>query len=85
MIELKTEIVKEKFDDEEFEMLRITAETNYPSSEIRFFMNDKHMATTYTNVDGVAEAGISNTTDEVSFYVVCCDEQSETLIVNPKE
>ena len=84
MIELKSKIIKEEFDDEEYEMLQITANTTHPSTEIQFFMNKKHMATTYTNIDGEAEVGTSNTTDKLSFYCKCGGEESEELIINDK-
>jgi len=85
MIELRSEIVKEEFDDEEYEMLHIIANTTHPSSEIQFYMNKNHMATTYTDSEGKAEAGTSNTTDKLSFYCICGDEESEELIINPKK
>jgi hypothetical protein len=85
MIELKSEIVKEEFDEEEYEMLRITANTSYPSSEIEFYMNDKHMATTYTDIDGMASVGTSNTTEKLTFYCICSDEESEEFTVNSKK
>lgn len=85
MIELKSEIVKEEFDEEEYEMLRVIANTTYPSEEIEFYMNDNHMATTYTNVEGVAEVGTSNTSEKLTFYCICCDEESEELVVKPKK
>ena len=85
MIELKIEIVKEKFDDEEFEMLKIIANTDHPSTEIQFYMNKKHMATTYTDNKGKAEVGTSNIEEKLSFYCICADEQSDELIIKPQK
>ena len=79
------EISKEEFDDEEYEMLCITANTTHPSTEIEFYMNESHMATTYTDTNGKAEVGTSNTTEKLRFYCICDDEQSEELVVNPKK
>ena len=85
MIELESEIIKEEFDDEEYEMLCITANTTHPSAEIEFYVNESHMATTYTDTNGKAEVGTSNTTEKLRFYCICDDEQSEELVVNPKK
>ena len=48
-------------------------------------MNESHMATTYTDTNGKAEVGTSNTTEKLRFYCICDDEQSEELVVNPKK
>ena len=83
MIELESEIIKEEFDDEKYEMLSITANTTHPSTEIEFYMNESHMATTYTDNEGKAEVGTSNTTEKLKFYCICGEEESEELVVNP--
>ena len=70
---------KEQFDeDNSFDMLEIRAETDYPSSEISFYMNDNHLATTMTDNEGVAVAGISyETNQDYTFSIIIKEEKVE--------
>ena len=54
-----TKKIEQIDEDNNVEMLEIRAETDHPSTEISFYMNKSHLATTMTNKDGVAIAGIS--------------------------
>lgn len=54
-----TKKIEQIDEDNKVEMLEIRAETDHPSTEISFYMNDNHLATTMTDSDGVAIAGIS--------------------------
>lgn len=69
----------EKIDEEhEVEMLEIRAETDHPSSEISFYMNENHLATTMTDSDGVAIAGISyQPNQDYTFSIMVKEEKVE--------
>lgn len=69
----------EQIDEEhEVEMLEIRAETDHPSTEISFYMNDNHLATTMTNSDGVAIAGISyQPNQDYTFSIMVKEEKVE--------
>lgn len=69
----------EKIDEEhEVEMLEIRAETDHPSTEISFYMNNNHLATTMTNSDGVAIAGISyQPNQDYTFGIMVKEEKVE--------
>lgn len=69
----------EKIDEEhEVEMLEIRAETDHPSSEISFYMNENPLATTMTDSDGVAIAGISyQPNQDYTFSIMVKEEKVE--------
>ncbi len=71
---MSIEINVEKKLEEEFntEMLEITAETSFPSMEISFFIDGNHLATTMTDSEGVAIAGISFEKDKTYLFEVEC-------------
>lgn len=70
---------KEQFDeDNSFDILEIRAETDHPSSEISFYMNNNHLATTMTDNEGVAVAGISyEPNQDYTFSIMVKEEKVE--------
>ena len=70
---------KEQFDeDNKVEMLEIRAETDHPSTEIKFYMNNNHLATTMTDNEGVAVAGISyEPNQDYTFSIMVKEEKVE--------
>lgn len=65
-------------EDNKVEMLEIRAETDHPSTEISFYMNDNHLATTMTDSDGVAIAGISyQPNQDYTFSIMVKEEKVE--------
>lgn len=71
---MSIEILVEKKLEEEFntEMLEIKAETTFPGTEISFFLDGNHLATTMTDGDGVAIAGITYEEDKTYLFEVEC-------------
>lgn len=65
-------------EDNKVEMLEIRAETDHPSTEISFYMNDNHFATTMTDSDGVAIIGISyQQNQDYTFSIMVKEEKVE--------
>ncbi|WP_405286296.1 hypothetical protein [Methanobrevibacter sp.] len=78
---MSIEINIEKKLEEEFdtEMLEIKAETNYKNTEISFYIDEGHLATTMTDNKGVAIAGISYEKDKTYFIEVECDGERSSV------
>lgn len=72
---MSIEIIIEKKLEEEFntEMLEIKAETDYPNTEISFYIDENHLATTMTDQEGTAIAGITYESNKTYFFEVECD------------
>lgn len=73
-----TKKIEQIDEDNKVEMLEIKAETDHPSTEISFYMNDSHLATTVTDSDGVAIAGISyQPNQDYTFSIMVKEEKVE--------
>lgn len=73
-----TKKIEQIDEDNKVEMLEIRAETDYPSTEISFYINDNHLATTMTDSDGVAIAGISyQSNQDYTFSIMVKEEKVE--------
>lgn len=73
-----TKKIEQIDEDNKVEMLEIRAETDHPSTEISFYMNDNHLATTMTDSDGVAIAGISyQPNQDYTFSIMVKEEKVE--------
>ena len=73
-----TKKIEQIDEDNKVKMLEIRAETDHPSTEISFYMNDNHLATTMTDSDGVAIAGISyQPNQDYTFSIMVKEEKVE--------
>ena len=83
---MSIEILLEKKLEEEFdtEMLEIRAETTFPSTQISFYLDGNHLATTMTDKKGVAIAGITFEEDKKYIFEVECENEHEILEYNTK-
>lgn len=73
-----TKKIEQIDEDNKVEMLEIRAETDHPSTEISFYMNNNHLATTVTDSDGVAIAGISyQPNQDYTFSIMVKEEKIE--------
>lgn len=73
-----TKKIEQIDEDNKVEMLEIRAETDHPSTEISFYINDNHLATTMTDSDGVAIAGISyQPNQDYTFSIMVKEEKIE--------
>lgn len=73
-----TKKIEQIDEDNKVEMLEIRAETDHPSTEISFYINDNHLATTMTDSDGVAIAGISyQPNQDYTFSIMVKEEKVE--------
>lgn len=73
-----TKKIEQIDEDNKVEMLEIKAETDHPSTEISFYMNDNHLATTMTDSDGVTIAGISyQPNQDYTFSIMVKEEKVE--------
>ncbi|WP_296882098.1 hypothetical protein [uncultured Methanobrevibacter sp.] len=73
-----TKKIEQIDEDNKVEMLEIRAETDHPSTEISFYMNDTHLATTMTDSNGVAIAGISyQPNQDYTFSIIINGEKEE--------
>ena len=73
-----TKKIEQIDEDNKVEMLEIRAETDHPSTEISFYMNDNPLATTMTDSNGVAIAGISyQPNQDYAFSIIINGEKEE--------
>lgn len=73
-----TKKIEQIDEDNKVEMLEIRAETDHPSTEISFYMNNNHLATTVTDSNGVAIAGISyQPNQDYTFSIMVKEEKVE--------
>ena len=88
MINLKYELKKEEFEEEEIieiEIIEITAETDSPSTRIRFEKDDELLAETFTNNDGTAICGFTPTGKRTIVKAIVNEEEEKiTIPKNPK-
>ena len=84
MINLKYELKKEKYEEEdetiEIEIVEITAETNHPQTQIRFEKSGKLLAETLTDDKGKAVCGFTQGNRKCVIKATVGDETGQVTV-----